>query len=262
MKNLDQFYTNPKLAKKYVDFLLNKYRLKKMDVVEPSAGTGAFVNPLREQGVTVSAMDLEPKAPGIKKGNFLVGKLEVGERPVAVIGNPPFGRQSNMAVRFFNRAAENNASLIAFIVPRTFRKISIQDKLDKNFWLIHDSDVPGRAFIRNGTPHDVPCAWQVWKRQEKKRPEVPTPDVSGIIRYVSVAAADFALRRVGGRAGIVLPLDNGEKYSPSSTFFIHAVRHDAAKLLSSIDWSDIRNSTAGVRSISKREIALELTKVA
>lgn len=261
MKNLDQFYTSPELAEDYVDFLLDNYQLEEMDVVEPSAGSGAFVAPLTRQGLKVQAIDLDPKVPGIRKGDFLSDDIKTGERAVAVVGNPPFGKQSTMAVRFFNKAAQD-ASLIAFIVPRTFRKISVQDKLDRNFWLVHDSNVPDRAFVKDGNPHDVPCAWQVWEWKEKQRPVIPTPDVSGIIRYVTASIADFALRRVGGRAGAVLPLDNGETYSPSSTFFIHAVRHDAANLLRSIDWTHIRSSTAGVRSVSKREIALELAKVA
>ena len=261
VKGLDQFYTRPGLARHYVESLSRQYDLSGVSIVEPSAGAGAFVRPLLEQGLNVSAWDLEPRSACVKQGDFLAGNGTVfpDSDRIAVIGNPPFGFASNVAIRFFNRAAEQ-ASLIAFIVPRTFRKVSIQDKLDRHFWLVHDEDVPAKSFLRNGRPHDVPCAWQVWEWRERKRPITPTPDVSGVIAYVGAERADFGLRRVGGRAGAVLPMEEGP-YNPRTTYFLHAVRPDAADLLEEIDWTYIRNSTAGVRSISKREVALELARV-
>ena len=261
MKNLDQFYTKPEIAEGCVKALSDKYPLWwNMFVIEPSAGTGAFVLPLKKLGVSVHAIDIDPKALDIEKGDFLSDEIEVNGQPVAVVGNPPFGKCSSMAIRFFNRAAEM-ADLIAFIVPRTFRKISVQDRLHRNFWLVEDETIPRRAFIKDGKPHDVPCAWQVWERRKRKRPEIPTPDVSGIIEYVDMESADFALRRVGGTAGTVLEKGEYENLCEGNLFFLRSVGTNAKSLLSSIDWSVIRSSTAGQRSVSKREIAIELDKL-
>ncbi len=259
MKGLDQFYTDPAVAKNFVKLLSEKVDLSNMSLLEPSAGQGAFVQPLSEFG-EVLAYDLEARGQDIRKANFLTDDVFPDSDNIAVIGNPPFGFSSLMAIKFFNRAAKN-AKLIAFILPRTFRKVSVQNKLDRNFWLFHDENVPSKSFIRNDRMHDVPCAWQIWKRRKEQRRYITKPDVSHIIEYTNIHNADFAFRRVGGRAGEILPLRDGQTYSAQSTYFIRALWDNAADLLASIDWTDIRNSTVGVRSVSKREIALELIKL-
>ncbi len=261
MKELGKYYTRADVAAELIKSLAGMVQLGEFVFVEPSAGCGAFVEPLRERDLEVAAVDLDPQAPGILQGDFLRDSVWPADGRIAVIGNPPFGFASSLAVRFFNRAAER-ADLIAFIVPRTFRKISVHDKLNRRFWLMHDEDVPRNSFILGSKPHDVPCAWQVWERRASMRRQTPFPDVSSIIRYTGQDTADFAFRRVGGRAGTVLPLGNGNRYSARTTYFMHSMRPDAAQLLASIDWTNLRSSTAGVRSISKREIALELAKIA
>ena len=258
MKKLDQFYTKPTLAAEYVRYLEQRYPLAVMDIVEPSAGAGAFSTPLIDSGYKVTAIDLQPQVIGIEQGDFLHDFTPPEGNQIAVVGNPPFGFASSLAIQFFNTAAEW-ASLIAFIVPRTFRKVSVHDKLDLNFWLAVDKDVPKDSFIRNGKPHDVPCAFQVWERRDVKRQVPATPDVSHLICYVDQVACDFAMRRVGGRAGAVLPPGD---LSPSSNYFIQDKCGYAQKLISKIDWHPVRSQTAGVRSLSKREIAIELTKAA
>jgi hypothetical protein len=58
-----------------------------------------------------------------------------------IIGNPPFGKSSSIAIKFFNKAALFS-ECIAFILPRTFKRISIQNRLDLNFSLIYTKDLP------------------------------------------------------------------------------------------------------------------------
>ena len=45
-----------------------------------------------------------------------------------------------MAIKFFNYTAKFS-QVIAFIIPKTFRK-NIQNKLDLNFHLLSDIDIP------------------------------------------------------------------------------------------------------------------------
>lgn len=256
---LDQYYTHPELAAKYVRSVLDHCDATSMVFMEPSAGTGAFTTSLIWNGLEVTSVDIDPKMAGIIKGDFLKEDLFPDANNLAVIGNPPFGWAASIAVKFFNRAAER-AQIIAFIVPRTFRKVSVQDKLDRSFWLIHDEDVPNMAFLRGGKPHDVPCAWQVWEKRDEQREYVPTPDVSHIIRYTDQGSADFGFRRVGWHAGTVLSLDTGQVYAESTTFFMQQVNADAKEKLAGVGrrLRDVGSSTIGVRSISKREVALEL----
>jgi hypothetical protein len=132
---LDQFYTSRPVAKKCFQILKNKFVLKDDDVfLEPSAGDGAFFELFptgRREGC-----DLEPKHPEVVKANFLTEF-----QPISAVkrwiccGNPPFGKNSSLAVQFFNRAAEF-CEVIAFVVPLTFRKSSLQKRLNSHFELL------------------------------------------------------------------------------------------------------------------------------
>ena len=222
---LDQFYTHPDLARQYADRVVAAYGAAMDWFVEPAAGNGAFVTPLIQAGKPVIALDLIPQAEDIRQADFLRDDLWPATGKIAVVGNPPFGKNSSLAVKFFNRAAER-ADLIAFILPRTFRKHSIHRRLNPYFALKVDEDVPDFAFVKAGKPHDVPCAWQVWEYQMQRRPAVATPEVSHIIRYVAdPREGDFALRRVGFYAGQVKapPEWDLQALSPNTHYFLQSV---------------------------------------
>ena len=262
---LDQFYTNPDLARQYAEQVIADYGSAVKCFVEPSAGSGAFVEPLRAAGKQFIALDIAPQANDIQRGDFLEEDWWPASGKVAVVGNPPFGKNSSLAVKFFNRAAAlARTEVIAFIVPRTFRKHSIHRRLNPYFTRAVDDDVPDNAFIKNGKPHDVPCAWQIWERRPHPRPDLTTPDISHIIRYVDdPQSGDFAVRRVGFYAGQVKEPPEWElnKLSPSTHYFMQSVRADAKELLRAIDWSEVCRATAGSRSLSKHEVAVGLNGV-
>ena len=107
-------------------------------------------------------MDIEPEGENIMKQSFFdyVPKHQ-SETRILVIGNPPFGRVCSMAIKFFNHAAAW-ADVIAFIVPRTFRKISVQNKLNTLFHLIYDEEIPTSPC--HFTPKMMAkCCFQVWE---------------------------------------------------------------------------------------------------
>lgn len=119
----DKIYTKPEIAAQLLKELdLYSYSL----VVEPSAGNGAFSNLISN----CTALDIEPENEKIIKQDFFT--FIPKQSNVLVIGNPPFGEQSTLAIKFFNHAAEF-ASTIAFILPKSFRKVSVQNKLNLSF---------------------------------------------------------------------------------------------------------------------------------
>ena len=59
------------------------------------------------------------------------------------VGNPPFGKFSSLVIKFFNHSDEWS-DVIAFIISKTFRKISVQNKLNKYFKLVLDKDIPNK----------------------------------------------------------------------------------------------------------------------
>ena len=99
-------------------------------------------------------MDIEPKFDECMLMDymaFIPHKVE----SIAVIGNPPFGKNSSLAVKFFNHSAQF-ADTIAFIVPRTFRKNSLVNRLNENFHLIYEKILPIDSFyLPNGEDKSV-----------------------------------------------------------------------------------------------------------
>ena len=157
---LDQFYTKPEAVDRVlplIDCSLFDY------VVEPSAGAGDFLRRLPK--ATRVGIDLEPADPEIKKGDFFDFKPATTEN-VLTIGNPPFGKNSSLAVKFFNHAA-SFSDFIAFIVPRTFRKPSIINRLHQNFHLTKELILPLNSFYTpEGEDYEVDIDGESYTPQE------------------------------------------------------------------------------------------------
>lgn len=259
--SLDQFYTRPDLAERYVSDVLSRWCDSNVLFVEPSAGTGSFLFPLLDAGKNVKAFDIDPKSSIIERCDY----LQSNEKPqgeyssLVVIGNPPFGKNACMAVRFFNHAAIY-ADEIAFIVPRTFRKISLQKRLHPKFHLHSDCDVEQNAFLREGESYNVPCAWQVWTRHTENRDIPCPPSVDHLINYTTPTYADFAMRRVGFYAGRVITNDL-RSLSRTTHYFIREIAKGIIERLRNISWTELAAQTAGVRSLSKTEIAFKLGEI-
>ena len=231
-KSLDKFYTRPEVAKQCIDDVAKWCETEwhsdwssSFDlVVEPSAGSGSFFSQLPTSVPTVGLDILpEPGSQGIVTHDFFEWTPskcaettpEGAPAPsrTLVIGNPPFGRVSSLAIRFFNHAAQW-ATVIAFIVPRTFRRVSVCNKLDLHFHKAYDRDVPLKpcAFT---PPMMAKCCFQIWVRKDDVPPRqvvhLPTQhphwtflpfgptDASG--QPTPPEGADFAIRAYGGRCG-------------------------------------------------------------
>lgn len=118
-KELDQFYTNKKVAEECFSELSNFLQVKEFFLFEPSAGTGSFSSLFHLNSL---AIDLDPKDKTIKKQDFLTLDIKFFEnKKVITIGNPPFGKKTSLAIKFFNKSAIFS-EYICFIVPKTFKK--------------------------------------------------------------------------------------------------------------------------------------------
>lgn len=252
-RKLDQFYTDPAYAQQFYNEIQQHIDLTKYDhVLEPSAGTGSFYNLLDKKKRI--GLDLEPKAAGIIKTDFFDWKAPAGKK-ILTIGNPPFGKSAGLAVKFFNRAAEFS-DVIAFVIPRTFRKASIINRLDKNFHCIYDETVPDHSFIFNGASYNVPCAAQIWQREKKPRDRIVTfrlEQVSHLFELVDPADSDFAIQRVGGRAGLIRIKDR-TNFSAESHYFIKAHHDRVLSVFEQVNFDSVKFNTAGNPSVSPSEL--------
>ena len=127
--------------------------------LEPSAGSGNFLNYLTHY----TALDIKPEDDRIIEQDFL--KWQPTQEHFITIGNPPFGSRSKLAISFFNYAA-NFSDIIAFIVPVSFMKWSVQKELNKTFSLVDYFYLPIESFTSDGKPFGVRTIFQVWVKEK------------------------------------------------------------------------------------------------
>jgi hypothetical protein len=252
-RKLDQFYTDPAYAQQFLNVVQKHVDFNKYDhVLEPSAGTGSFYNLLDNKKRI--GLDLDPKAAGVIKTDFFDWKAPVGKR-IVTVGNPPFGKNAGLAVKFFNRAAEFS-DVIAFVIPRTFRKTSIVNRLNLNFHCVYDETVPDNSFIFNGNTYNVPCAGQIWIRKDQPRKKIITLKLEQIRNWfelVEPASSDFAIQRVGGRAGLIRITDR-MNFSAESHYFIKAHDSRVLPVFQKVNFDTVKFNTAGNPSVSPSEL--------
>lgn len=243
--SLDRLFTSEAL----VDLVLDAVDVDDFDVViEPSAGSGAFSNRIPD----CLALDLEPASPGIRKQDFLTFEPDgLEDKKVLVIGNPPFGRNLALAVRFINHAVF--ADTIAFILPPSARKESVLKRINPYLHLRQVIDLPSAdAFILNGKPYSLPAALFIFERYDRPRPHSAKPETQDFTFTRDLTEADFAVQRVGGNAGRAKPLS--VEVSRSSHYFV-AARHPrvTVDLFNTFTYPS-RDWTVGPRSISQSDI--------
>ena len=159
-----------------------------------------------------------------------------------------------MAVRFFNHAA-NEARVIAMILPKTFRKASIVKKLNPAFHLIHDEDVPAKAFEFEGRSYTVPAAFQIWERRlELRRPE-PMQNHHPDFTFARQNRAHFAIRRNGVRAGLV---HRDLTVNEHSHYFIKVNNEDSVDeieaVMNQLNFASVKHNASGSPSLVQTEI--------
>lgn len=191
MKNVDKFYTIPAISEKCLNRIGERYAWPTWDmVVEPSAGGGSFFT--RIPTIKKIGIDIAPTHTDILKQDFLTYEpppSDMASPRILVVGNPPFGRVSSLAVKFFNHASKW-ANVIAFIVPRTFRRISLQNKLNTKFHLAFDEDIP-MVPCSFEPPMMAKCCFQIWEKSETtQRPIVQLSTVHADWEFLGFGPKD------------------------------------------------------------------------
>lgn len=250
---LDRFYTPVDVAKKCIELL----DLSQFDcIIEPSAGSGNFLQAI--EPFKALAFDIAPadEVRNITKADwFLLDKSQFAcNKNILVLGNPPFGQQNKLAVNFFNEAAKF-CNVIAFILPLSFKKESVQNRLDLNFHLTKEMPLPNcEFFLVNKTKVLVPCVFQIWEKQDKPRKKFKMRTTSKLFQFVDGGLADFRIQRVGGNAG---KASFDLTKSASSNYFIkntsNLSNEEFVNLVNSLEFPSIE-FTVGPKSLPKGEL--------
>ena len=250
----EQYYTPQALAHELVlkiEEILGPLAGK--TILEPAGGSGAFIEATANREIArIISFDIEPLHELVTQANFL--EQDIPERNLITISNPPFGRNNSLSIPFFNRAAEISDA-ICFIVPRSWRKWSVTNRLDLQFQPVLDLDLDIDYVDAENSPlstksHLATC-FQIWRRSENPRQQVRVVD-KGIIEKVSPELADVSLTIFGYGCGKVKT--SFEPVANTTQMFLKLHHPRALAALEKVDYSKFYKNTAYTEALSLPEI--------
>ena len=250
---LEQYYTPPALARQLLDETLAASTAALGDTwIEPAAGTGSFVHAMQAAGISdVVSMDIDPKLDEVEKRDFLTSTLDVTD--AVCLTNPPFGRNHSLSVPFFNHAAEH-CKLIAFVVPRSWRKWSIVNRLDPRFHKISDRDLEVSYVDEHGEPLSgssvLNTIFQIWERSDQPRPRLPG-DTPTYFNKVNPEIATGSITIFGRGCGTVKT--TFPRVSNTTQMFVDA-SPEILTALAAVDLSPFFSQVAYTEALSLVEI--------
>ena len=251
----EQYYTPADLSLEIIERVCRNIENPTSRIfLEPAGGTGSFIEAAKSFGFSaIESMDIEPKHPLVREQDFLQAKLKLSN--AVCVTNPPFGRNNSLSVPFFNQAAQYS-DVIAFIVPRSWRKWSVLNRLNLSFHLVDDWNLDIDYVDEDGnSTHGVgnlrTCV-QVWKRSEGAyREPVKIPD-HGIILKTTPAEADVSFTLFGYGCGTVK--EEFQRVPNTTQTFLKLNHPRALEALKNVDFSRFYNHTAYTEALGFQEI--------
>jgi len=159
-----------------------------------------------------------------------------------------------LSIPFFNKAALHS-EVIAFIVPRSWRKWSVLNRLNPNFHLIHDQDLAIDYVDEKGEmiwqKARLNTCFQIWQKKDQPREIIKIADY-GLVSKADPADADVAITVFGYGCGKVR---TSFEAKPNSTVMFLKL-HDERVLdaLTKVDFSRFYRNTAYTEALSLQEI--------
>lgn len=254
---IDKYYTKDNVVELCITLVNEHIKIENDDlIIEPSAGNGSFINGIKSLCRNYAFYDLEPEHNEIMKQDYLSGNysdLIDRFRNIHIIGNPPFGRQSSLAIQFIKKSCQF-CKTISFILPKSFKKESLKKSFPLQFHLVFETELPDKSFLVNGIEHDVPCIFQIWEKRTENRELTEKLEPIGFVFVDKTDNPDISFRRVGVNAGRIDT--NINEKSVQSHYFIKLtnnkpMQHNLTQL-SKITYEF--NNTVGPKSISKQEL--------
>jgi hypothetical protein len=249
---IDKYYTKSSIVEQCIELVKKYINIYHDDlIIEPSAGNGSFIENIKKISNNYVFYDLEPEHDEIYKQDFLeLDYKKLKYKNIHIIGNPPFGRQASLAIKFIKKCCLFSNS-ISFILPKSFKKNSMKKYFDKHYHLIHEIDLLENSFLVNGIECNVPCIFQIWQYKLEIRDKVKKLIPLNFIFVKKSEDPDISFRRVGINAGTITQ-DFNDK-SIQSHYFIkftnNKIIDENILKLKSITFNF--NNTVGPKSISK-----------
>ena len=265
--NYYKYYTIEKSVLLCYKAIKNYVKIDKNDLlIEPSAGNGAFIKYISKLSDNDIFYDIKPEHNDIIKRNFLKVKIEDINRDfknIHIIGNPPFGNKSSIAIKFIKHSAKLNAKTIAFILPISFNKASFKKAFPTNYHLIYNKNMPDYSFKKNNKIVNIKTTFQIWEKRDYKRRVNKKLIPANWYNFCKKSECDISIRRVGfsaGRAKICEDNDN-----ENTNWFIKINITDKSQLYKKLHMMNkikynFKNNV-GAYSISKQDIILKYNSI-
>lgn len=195
---------------------------------------------------------------------------------VIVIGNPPFGHKSSMAIKFFNHAAKM-ADTIAFIVPVQWRKYSVHKQLEGSFKLVSQVPLmPSSFYVKDDKEYRVNTEFQIWTRlesslQDKRinyRPAVEHADFD-MWQYNATKGAekvfdndfDFAVLRQGYGNFNQRVIDKDDCSLKKQWILFKAHNDTAREILEGMDFEKLSQNNTITPGFGKADVVAEYERL-
>ena len=257
---IDKFYTNNNAVTFCITHLRTVLNISNNDlIIEPSAGNGSFINQIKTLSNNYRFYDIIPEHDEIIVQDYLDLDIEQfrDQNKIHIIGNPPFGKQSSLTFKFIKKSCQF-CDTFSFILPKSFKKDSMKNKIPLDFHLIFEIDIPSNSFFINDASYDVPCVFQIWEKKIYNR-NIPNKLIPINFQFIKKDDnPDVSFRRIGVNAGSFY-IDSENK-SEESHYFIKF--QNGRTLDYNIDTLNSVvfecNNTVGPKSISKQELIAKI----
>ena len=261
---LDKYYTKKHIADLCINKIQEHINISHDDlIIEPSAGNGSFIDNIKLLTNNYLFFDIHPEHDDIIKQDFLdinYKELQEKYKNIHIIGNPPFGRQSCLAIKFIKLCCMFSTS-ISFILPKSFKKDSMKRYFTNHYHMIYEQDLDKNSFLVNQKDIDVPCIFQIWIYKQKLRLDYIKLKENNYKFVKKTQDPDISFRRVGVKAGDISK-DIQDK-NIHTHYFIkfnnNKTVDENIELLRLIKFDT--NNTVGPKSISKQELIKEFNKL-
>jgi hypothetical protein len=296
----EQYYTTPEVVDICLKEVQKHIDLKDRIVLEPAGGTGEFIEGFRRIGIkdeNIVSYDIQPKHDMVMEGNFLNVKSFPSDKMISIT-NPPFGRMSSLAVEFFKHS-EAHCDYICYLIPKSWRKWSMLNRLPENFHLISDIDLPKDCFYipeEDKTEKEkqqglLETVFQIWEKRDELRKKIDVED-HGFLKKITPILVDQNGQKLlkvkkdvlkelikEGKAKWVVRGANfsmvvfghscGKKFEDitlpevdrvTTTMYFYIEKQEVKDALREIDFSEFANNVAYIKALSIDEINYKLNE--
>lgn len=272
---LDKYYTKNHI----VDFCTKKIKdtlnidYEKDLIIEPSVGNGSFINNINKLCRNKIFIEIDDSHRGCLYNKYELKKNELifldfldydyynvlnKFNNIHVIGNPPFGTKSSKAIKFIKHSCKFCTSF-SFILPKSFKKDSLIEKIPKNFHNLLTIDLSLNSFFYNNNNYNVPCIFTIYVKKNIQRENIIKNIPNNYFFVKKYKSHDISIRRVGCKTGLVDISLNSKNKSEQSHYFIKFLKSDhindeLLKKLNNISNLECIKNTVGQKSLSKNEV--------